>query len=264
MSFLKQSFQDIFNFSIPTSGSFIVWKRNFLYFKYTLMISFLWVFVEPLLFLGAIGYGLGSMIQEADGRPYLEFFFPALMVASGMMVAFFEATYGSYTKLTRQKTFQTMLLAPLLPNDIVLGEIFWGTFKGWLSSTAVLIICAFAGLTDFTGFILLLFFNVINAFVFASFALLMASYAKNYDSFVYAQTCVIMPMYLFSGTYFPLSNIPPKIVWVAEFLPLTHSVRIARSLAYGEFTPQIWISIAILIIFAVVFLNWSASRIQRR
>jgi lipooligosaccharide transport system permease protein len=214
--------------------------------------------------LAAIGYGLGTMIHEVDGRSYVEFFYPGLMVASGMMVAFFEGTYGSYTKLTRQKTFQTMLLAPLMPNDIVLGEILWATFKGWLSSVAVLLISSVLGFVGVSALLELLVFCALNAFVFAGFGFLMASYARNYDWFIYAQTGVIMPMYLFSGTYFPLSNIPPSALWIAEIFPLTHSVRIARLLAYGDYDAQIWISLAVLLIFAFIFLNWAGARIRRK
>lgn len=263
MSGFRRALSDIFSIEAPTSGSLIVWRRNFLYFRYTLWISILWVLVEPLLFLGAIGYGLGSMVQEVEGRSFLQFFYPGLMVASGMMVAFFETTYGSYTKLTRQRTFHTMLLSPLKPNDIVIGEILWGASKGWLSSTAVLLVSLSIGLVGPQSIVLLSVLNLVNAFVFASFAFLMTSYARNYDWFVYAQTGVIMPMYLFSGTYFPLSNVPDKFVWIAEFFPLTHSVRIARGIAYSEYHSGMWIGAAVLLIFAFVFVNWSGARVRR-
>lgn len=264
MKNLKQAISDIFDVVKPTSGALIVWRRNFLYFRYTLWISILWVLIEPLLFLGAIGYGLGSMVQEVEGRSFLQFFYPGLMVASGMMVAFFEATYGSYTKLTRQKTFETMLLAPLGSQDIVLGEITWAASKGFLSSSAVLLVSLSIGLASPQSILLLSLLNFLNAFVFASFAFLMTSYARNYDWFIYAQTGVIMPMYLFSGTYFPLSNVPDKVVWIAEFFPLTHSVRMARGIAYSEYHSSMWIGLVVLILFGFIFMNWSSARIRRR
>src|SRR4051795_7437444 len=81
-----------------------VWLRNFLYFKQNLLGSFFWIVVEPLLYLLAIGWGVGRYVGEVNGTPYIHYFFPALLATSGMFVAFFESAYGTFTKLTRQKT----------------------------------------------------------------------------------------------------------------------------------------------------------------
>lgn len=264
MTAFRQSLIDIFTFPSLSSRSISIWQRNFLYFRYTLWISILWVFIEPLLFLVAIGYGLGSMVEEVQGRTYLQFFYPALAMASGMMVAFFEASYTSYSKLTRQRTFQTMLLAPLRASDIVVGEVTWAASKGWLSSSAVLLISLSIGLIEPRAMFLLMVFAAVNALVFSAFGFLMTSFVKNYDGFTYAQAGFIMPMYLFSGTFFPLEKIPESLVWITEIFPLTHSVRIARSIAYAQVHSGVWLSLAILFVFIFVFLNWASSRLQRQ
>src|SRR5690606_35712212 len=131
------------------------------------------------LYLGAIGYGLGSMVEEIEGRSYLQFFFPALMVASGMIVSYFESTYSSYAKFTRQRSFQTMLLTPLGTHDILTAEIFWATFKGWLSSFGILLICFSMGLLSASMLLPLIVFTLLNAWVFSSLGLLISSYAKS-------------------------------------------------------------------------------------
>ena len=104
-------------FVIPkvNDGALAVWSRNFLYFKKTIMVSLFWIVLEPVIYLGAIGFGLGAFVSNMGGLSYIEFFFPALLCTTAMMVAFFEGTYGNYTKLTHQKTYATIMLTRVGP-----------------------------------------------------------------------------------------------------------------------------------------------------
>lgn len=253
-------------FSFPSFGSALsrVWLRNYLYFRYTIWISVLWVFAEPLLYLFAIGYGLGQLVGEIQGRPYVEFFFPALMVSSSMMVAYFEGTYGTYTKLTRQKTFNTILLTPITSSEIVMGELLWVATKGFLSGLAVFLVASALGLIRIDIVLPLLALLVLVSLMFAGFGITMASFARNYDWFVYSQTGFIMPMYLFSGTYFPLESLPMGLQYVAWTLPLTHAVMASRDLLWGTWTSVTFLNIGFLFVFAVLLMNLSVARLQRK
>src|SRR4051794_3286903 len=99
------------------SGVGQVWKRSFRQFRRSWLVNFFWIVLEPLLILLAIGYGLGSFVSNMQGISYTDFFFPALLCMSSMMVSFFEATYGNFTKLTSQHTYSTMILTSLEPQQ---------------------------------------------------------------------------------------------------------------------------------------------------
>ena len=100
-----------------------VWFRNFLFFKKTFFVSIFWTVIEPLMYLGALGYGFGRYVPPIEGLSFLDFYFPGLLCSTAMMVSYFESTYPNYTKLTYQKTFSTIMLTPLTYKDILLGEI---------------------------------------------------------------------------------------------------------------------------------------------
>src|SRR5690606_35254282 len=91
--------EDVFYFPRFARGVWCVWRRNFLYFRYTFFTAITWIFLEPLLYLFALGYGLGAFINDIQGMRYAEFIAPAMLSTTGMFVAFFEGTYSTFTKL---------------------------------------------------------------------------------------------------------------------------------------------------------------------
>ncbi len=246
------------------SGVLAVWQRNFLYFRYTIWVTLLWVLLEPALMLFAIGYGLGSMIGEVNGIPYVEFFVPSLACFSGMVVSFFEAAYGGYTKLAKQKTYDGILLSPILPYEIALGEILWATSKGFLACMGVTFISAVQGLLTtawvFPAFILM----AMICWMSAAFGLWLAARAKNYDWFLYFQTGVIVPMMLFSGTYFPLNKLPIILEYLAWLSPLTHAVHAVRMLFNARIDVTLLGHFGVLLLFCVVITPLAIRRLDRR
>ncbi|MCC7403455.1 MAG: ABC transporter permease [Bdellovibrionales bacterium] len=264
MTALHIFFADLFSFPSWGRGVWAVWLRNFLYFRHTLLISVFWVMFEPLLYLIAIGYGVGYFVGQIDGVPYSKFFFPALMATSGMFVAFFEGSYGGYTKLARQKTYDTILLAPIDPAEIILGEILWAASKGFFSVVAVALVGAVQGMIDTILIIPALLVLAILCWVFSAFGILMASYARNYDWFVYAQSGFIIPMSLFSGTYFPLNHLPQVIQQAAYLLPLTHAVMASRALLQDNVGSLLFLNVGVLFALGFLFSNWATARMSRR
>ncbi|MCB0384576.1 MAG: ABC transporter permease [Bdellovibrionales bacterium] len=264
MTAIQRFFGDVFSFPSWGRGVWAVWLRNFLYFRHTVVISVFWVVFEPLLYLLAIGYGVGYFVGEIDGVPYSHFFFPALMATSGMFVSFFEGSYGGFTKLARQKTYNTILLSPIDASEIILGEILWAASKGFFSVLAVALVGMTQGLiTTWLIFPTLLVLGML-CWVSSAFGLLMASYAKNYDWFVYAQSGFIIPMSLFSGTYFPLNHLPEAIHQAAYALPLTHAVMAARSLLQGDVGSTLFLNVGVLFALGFLLANWATSRMERR
>lgn len=242
-----------------------VWHRNYLQFKKTWLISLFWTVLEPMMVLGAIGYGLGSYVNNIGGVSYLDFFFPALLCTSSMMVSFFDATYGNYTKLSYHKLYRTMILSPLSVEEVVLGELFWGATKGTFSCVGILLVASTLGLVKGFYFLPALGIIFISSYVFACIGMIVTSIVKSYDEIIYPTSGLIIPMSLFSGTYFPIEQLPFRLKYLSYLLPLTHTVASVRQLLVVEsFSWMILVHVLILLILAVIGTRESIRRIHRQ
>lgn len=232
-----------------------VWLRNFLFFRKTFLVSLFWTILEPLMYLLAIGFGLGRFVEQIENLTFIEFYYPGLLASTAMMVSYFESTYPNYTKLTYQKTFTTMLLTPLNPNQILFGEILWGATKGFIGVCGVIFISMFFGLFKIQIFFALPILFLI-CLIFSAFGMIMTSTAKNYDSFIFSTSGLIIPMSLISGTYFSIQNAPALVKGVAQLLPLTHAVSLIRTLLYRKLELSDFVSLLILFgyFFVLIYL----------
>jgi lipooligosaccharide transport system permease protein len=242
-----------------------VWHRNYLQFKKTWLISLFWTVLEPMMVLGAIGYGLGSYVNNIGGVSYLDFFFPALLCTSSMMVSFFDATYGNYTKLNYHKLYRTMILSPLSVEEVVLGELFWGATKGTFSCIGILLVASTLGLVKGFYFLPALGIIFISSYLFACIGMIVTSIVKSYDEIIYPTSGLIIPMSLFSGTYFPIEQLPFGLKYLSYLLPLTHTVASVRQLLVVEsFSWMILVHVLILLILAAIGTRESIRRIHRQ
>lgn len=255
---------DLLSFPRWGKGVFRVWRRNYLYFQYTLFTTLGWIFVEPLLYLFALGYGLGRFVAEIDGQTYAEFIAPAMMATSGMFVAFFEGTYSTYTKLSRQNTYQTIILTPISADELILGEILWVSSKAFLSVVSVGIVLSLLGLVSLQLLAAPLAMMFLMCWVFAAFGVWLAGLADSYEWFSYSQSGFITPMSLFCGTYFPLSQLPQTLIYVAYALPLTHGLMSVRMFLAGEFNSMFFINFGYLLFLGLFLTNLATSRLKRK
>lgn len=244
------------------SGFLRVWQRNFLYFRKTWTVSLFWVILEPLMYLGAIGFGLGAFVSNINGSSYVDFFFPGLLCSTGMMVAFFEGTYGSFTKLTHQRTYATIMLTRVGPEEIAFGELLWSGTKGYISVCGVAVVAAFFGLIETWRIIPALGILLLLCWLFASLAMIMTSIARNYDSFIYSTSGLIVPMSLLSGTYFPIEELPGWLKYVAYLFPLTHGVQAVRGVLRDGFTMAVGVHSLVLLIAGALAMNIAIYRIR--
>jgi lipooligosaccharide transport system permease protein len=252
------------NFRLWGSGIFSIWMRNFLHVRYTMLITAFWIFLEPALYLFAIGYGVGEFIPEIQGKTYLEFYFPGLLATTAMMVPFFESTYGYFSKLRHQKTYHAILLTPISVGEIMWGELLWAATKGLMSGFGILVIGAILGIITPGKIITCMGIVALISFVFAIVGMLFTTYARHYDFFIYGTSGFILPMSLFSDTYFPIERLPLKVQWLVQMLPLTHGVRLMRLTLDEQFNKGGTIlHLGILIIFVVVLANWTYGRFRR-
>lgn len=240
--------------TLPKWGNGVkaVWRRNFLHFRYTFWVTLCWIFIEPLLFLVAIGYGIGNFVSDINGKSYIDFYFPALLSVTAFSVPFFESTYNYYSKLTHQKTYQTILMTPISASEILWAELLWGASKGILSCLAVSIIARV--LNIYHSWLIFPVFLVLFliAFIGSASGLLFTTFAKNYDFFNYAISGFLLPMSFFSDTYFPINQLPTAVQFLIHFFPLIHGVKAVRLLLDGTSHSTLYLSIFLLLVMALL------------
>lgn len=264
VSQLRPFIHGLFHVPEPGKAMVYIWQRNFLQFRRTWRVSLFWIALEPIVLLLGFGYGLGQLMGDIHGQSYAEFFSPAMVAISSMMVSFLESSYGAFTKLNRQKTYQTMLLSPLEGSELVLGEILWGASKGLLSGVIVLFVSIVLGAISAQWIIPALLIMALISWTFSALGLLVGSLARNYDWFIYAQSGILIPMALLSGTYFPLSILPSWFEKITLLLPLSHGLIALRFILKGELTPFLFVSLGVLVAFAFFATNCAWTQMRRR
>src|SRR3990167_9529565 len=232
---------------------FKVWRRDLIVWSKYLSSSIVANVGEPLLYLIAIGYGLGSLVQNIGGMPYVEFIAPAILISSVMNAASFETTFSSYTRMQTQKTFQGIAVTPVSMQEVVAGEILWAATKALFNGFFIFLVLWAFGLVKHWQVIGLFPILFLTGLMFASLGMLFTGFASSYDFFSYYFTLFISPMFLFSGTFFPLEQLPLWAQKLAWLLPLTPATQITRSLFNGVFQIHhlgalLYMVVAILII----------------
>lgn len=245
-----------------------VWYRNFVIFKRTWLVSVFWILLEPLFMLGAIGFGLGSFVKTVGGFSYVEFFFPGLICTSIMMVAFFEGSYGNFSKLIYSKVYSAQLLSPVTDYELIIGDIFWGATKGTLSGLGIILVGLSFGLGWSWGQLPVLLMLFLNAWIFSCLGMIVTSWVQNFDQIIYPTSGLIVPMSLFSGTYFPLDDLHPALKGLFYLLPLTHVVEVVRALLLGGLksleSPIIFAHIGFTLAVALILTRVAVHRMVRR
>jgi lipooligosaccharide transport system permease protein len=214
--------------------AFRVWQRHLTVYTKLYKSSIALNFVEPVLYLAALGLGLGAFVQQINGVPYIQFIAPGIIASSSMFAAIYECTYGTYVRMTYQKTFDAILATPVNIDDLVAGELMWGATKSLLYGTIIILVISLFGLVDSAFIVLAVPALFITGLIFAEISVIFTAVVPGIDSFNYFYTLFMTPMFLFSGIFFPLDNLSPVVTKIAFFTPLYHLVNICRALASGN------------------------------
>ncbi len=243
---------------IPSArGSFRVLQRNLTIFRKYWKTLLFPNFVEPLLFLGAMGLGLGAFIQRGgiDGQTYIQYIAPGLLASNAMFAASFESTFNTFVKLKVQRVYDAIVTTPVNAEDVVAGEYLWAGTRAALYGTGVLGVLVALGLAFSPQALLIsspwailmppvLFFVGI---MFSVMGTLFTSLIRRIDLYAYYFTLVVTPMFLFSGIFFPVGGFPAPVSQIAWFTPLYHAVNVCRELASGPtlsiFADLAWIAV---------------------
>jgi lipooligosaccharide transport system permease protein len=247
-------------FKIPelTYRVWKVWQRDFDVSMKTWKVNFFPPLLEPIFYLVALGYGVGSFItRPIEGLPFIEFIAPALVAISVMNSSFFECTYGSFVRMYYQRTFDGIIATPISVEEVIAGELLWGGTRSLISSTIVLGVVAAFGLITSPLFILIPPIAFFGGLMFSSIGMCFTAIAPNIDFFNYPAFLFITPMFLLSNTFFSLSQFPQFLqTFAVAVLPLVHQVTLTRGLMVGNLQPLmilsiVWISAVTLFSFVL-------------
>ncbi len=243
---------------------FAVWRRNARVWRKLAGPALLGNIGEPLLYLLALGYGLGALVGKVEGMDYLTFLASGFVCASVMNTASFEGIYSAYTRMAVQETWTAMLHTPLDVNDILIGEALWAASKALLSAIFILIVAAFLGAVEGWLVIAVLPVALLSGVTFVAMALVVTAVSRSYDFFLYYFTLVLTPMLLFSGVFFPLNGMPGWLQQGAQLLPLTHAIAMVRPLMTGTVPHDILLHTAVLLGYTLLALLLAGRLIHRR
>ncbi|MHB8110394.1 MAG: ABC transporter permease [Syntrophorhabdaceae bacterium] len=211
-----------------------VWQRHLTVYTKLYLSSIALNFVEPVLYLVALGLGLGGYITEVQGRPYINFIAPGIIASSSMFATVYECTYATYVRIFYQKTFDAILSTPVNIDDLIAGEIMWGATKSVLYGIIIIGTISAFNLVDSPLVLLVIPILFLSGIIFAEISLFCVALVPGVDSLNYFYTLLMSPMFLFSGIFFPLDTLPAFVTKIAWFTPLYHLTNVCRSLAAGN------------------------------
>ncbi len=181
-----------------------VWRRNFLVWRKLVAASLLSNLADPLIMLFGLGYGLGALLPSVEGMSYLAFFAAGSLCSSTMATASFESMFSGFSRMHGQKTWDAILYAPLVIDDVVGGELMWAASKAWLTGSTILAVILVFGLAASPLVLLALPAAFLVGLAFAALGLIMTVSARSWDFFSYYMTLVMTPMMMISGVFFPV------------------------------------------------------------
>ncbi len=244
-------------------------ERNVLVYRHQWIIIVSGVF-EPIFDLIGIGLGLGAIIETvplADGRvvPYAAFVAPALVATAAMNGAVFETIFNVFFKLNYAKTYDGVLATPMGITEIAVGEMLWALMRSALYAVAMFVIMLAMGLILSAWGVFIVPAALLVAAAFAAAGLAGTSYLRTVNDFDIPLGLIVMPMFLFSGTFFPIEGVLPAwLVTIITFTPLYHGIELLRGLSTGLVGPELVVSFLYLVAFFVICMTIAIRRMQTK
>lgn len=244
-------------------GIYSVWYRHAIIYSRTWLVNFLPPITEPIFYLLAFGFGLSPMVGEfeAGGQKlsYLKFIGPAMIAVGVCFQAFFEAAYGSFIRLKFQGTWHALLTGPLGFLEIFFGDFFWASTRGVIAGIVTgLVVLALGQITPM-GLLFTLPFILLGSFMFAGIGIMIAGSVKTIDQINVPVFLFMIPMFTFSGTFFPRENLPRALDIISSVLPLAQLVDLIRlPIIYDPTWPldlaglMVWTVVATFVAYRII------------
>jgi lipooligosaccharide transport system permease protein len=213
----------------------------------------------------ATGWRIGGNVNRRGGStrvPYILFLASGSICMSAMNAASFEALYSAFSRMHVQKTWDSIMNAPVQLDDIVLAEMLWAAFKALFTVTAILGVMLALGISHSPKLLLAWPVLLGVGITFSCIALIFNALAKGYDFFTYYFTLFLTPMMFLSGIFFPREQLPPVVRAISDWLPLTNAVELAP-LFMDEWPTNPWRHVLVLVVYTVVGF-WVALALTRK
>jgi lipooligosaccharide transport system permease protein len=251
---------------LPTRWIHVV-ERNLVLFPHFWKVL-LAGFIEPVLYLLAIGFGIGSLIKSiplGDGHyvSYAVFVAPALMASSAMNGAIFETTFNMFFKLRHMKLYEGVVATPVGVEDVAAGEVMWAVARGSVYSVGFIVVMVAMHLVASPWAILAIPAALLVGVAFAAVGVAGTTFIRQWQDLDTVQL-VLQPMFLFSATFFPITVYPPALRVVVELTPLYHGIDLIRGLTTGALSTGMLGDVAYLVAIAVAGVTVAALRLRRQ
>jgi lipooligosaccharide transport system permease protein len=224
--------------------------------------------VTPVVYLLAMGVGLGVFVDRStdltNGVSYLEFVAPGLMAATAMQLATFEASFPVLAAIKWDRQYHAMLATPLRVRDVMLGHQAFFTFRLLLTATVYFVVIAAFGAVNSPLGVLAIPVTVLVGLSFSTLIAAWAAHTQTEASFVAIFRFLILPMFLFSGTFFPISSLPAPLEAIAWLTPLWHGVTLCRDLTLGDVSADDLLHLGYLLACVTVGLLLARTTYRRR
>jgi lipooligosaccharide transport system permease protein len=243
-------------------------QRNLLVYKHSWMVIFTGFF-EPVFYLLGIGVGMGALVPSIDGVRYAAFVAPGLLAASCLNGALTDGCFNIWFKLHFMKTYDGILATPMRVPDVAFGEMLWAVTRGSIYAAGFLVVLLVLGRISGRPALLspLAIFAfpaaVLAATAFSAIALCVTTFVRKVEDFDTVMGLGVMPMFLFSGTFFPLSRVPlvPRVLM--EILPLYHGAAMLRQLTTGAIDGTFAAHVAYLLVVGTLAFALAMRRLER-
>jgi lipooligosaccharide transport system permease protein len=246
-----------------------VWRRDWLVNRQSWHVGFIVPLLEPVFYVAAFGVGFRMLIPAVQYQgqtvSYVMFMAPALIATSIMYNAFFENTYASFVRMYYQKTYDAIMATPLSLDEVITGEIVWGATRSVMAAVIVTAVLSVFGLVHYPTALGIVPLALLGGLGFGAFGMLFTGIVKNIDMFNLPIFLCVTPMFLFSGTFFPLDALPHWAQPLAFALPLTHLVNLTRAMCFGSLSGHdVAVSGSYLAVFAVLCFVPALHAMRRR
>lgn len=245
-----------------------VWQRNLRVYRRIWAINFLPPLLEPLFYLLAFGLGFSGLVSDVrwQGEPlgFTQFFAPALVAATAMWQAYMETTYASFVRMFYQKTYDALLATPLSLEEIIVAEIVWGATRSVIAAGLMLMVIAVLGYAPSWQALATLPAAFLGGLAFGAMGMATTSLTSSIDMYNIPIFLLITPMFLFSGTFFPVDALPAWGAHLAAVLPLYHLAELTRAACLGRLGAWAAVNAVVLAAFFLAFLPLALAGMRRR
>ncbi|HWW91427.1 MAG TPA: ABC transporter permease [Solirubrobacteraceae bacterium] len=220
--------------------------------------------VQPTIYLLAFGLGLGTLVKHLGHLTYVQYVATGVVATAVLFSSAFPGMFNTFIRWQFQRTYDAILAAPVDVEELITAEVLWISVRAGVYGVAPLLVAIAFGLEPKPGMLLVPGICFITGFGFAAFGVTVAAVAKTIDNFNYVTSAVLTPLFLFAGTFFPISALPAGARVVAEFNPLYHCVQLVRDASLGGLGTADLGHLAVLVAFALLMWRLAVRQLGRR